>query len=164
MEQFFFSSLLLCTTTRRIWILRQLHNGSFQSIKLNEIPRTKLIRVKRKQTETMFAKADSLEDKDWSCPRFKLWTSQALILDGAETGVLLSDFVEQLSRKGADVPNIYFALLDNACKFPAPVLTQNAKHQRERQLGFFQNMNVRSCKDSTRRAVLRTGLCAIYES
>ena len=41
------SFLLLCITTI-VLILRHLHSRSFQSIELNKIPRTKLIRSKRK--------------------------------------------------------------------------------------------------------------------
>ena len=47
------TSLLLCTTTKRIWNLRQLQNRSFQSIKLNKIPRTKMIRLKGKEQKAV---------------------------------------------------------------------------------------------------------------
>ena len=62
-----------------------------------------------------------------SCPRIKLSNSQTLLLDDAETGVLLSDFAQQLHRKNADVPDIYFTLLDAAGITPTLVLKQNAK-------------------------------------
>ena len=43
-----------------------------------------------------------------SCPHIKLSNSQTLILDGVETGIFLLDFAQQLSRKNADIPDIYF--------------------------------------------------------
>ena len=48
------SSLPLCT--KRVCILRQLRSRSYQSIKLNQIPRTKLIRSRRKQTKNSLPK------------------------------------------------------------------------------------------------------------
>ena len=62
-----------------------------------------------------------------SCPRIKLSNSQSLALDGVETGFFLSDFAQQLRRKNADVPDIYFILLDAAGIFPTLILNQNAK-------------------------------------
>ena len=53
--------------------------------------------------------------------------SQTLILDGVETGIVLSDFAQHLRRKNADVPDIYFILLDAAGISPTPILNQNAK-------------------------------------
>ena len=43
------------------------------------------------------------------------------------TGVFLSDFAQQLGRKNADVPDVYFTLLDAAGVSPIMVLNQNAK-------------------------------------
>ena len=122
-----FSSLLLCATTR-VQILRQLQNRSFQSIKLNKIPRTKLTSLKRK-LKKLYAKADSLVDKILSCPRIRLSETQTLIMDGAETGVLLSDVAHQLRGQNADDPDIYLTLLDSAGISPTLVLNQNAKAQ-----------------------------------
>ena len=53
--------------------------------------------------------------------------SKTLIFDGVETGVLLSDFAQQLRRKTADVPDIYFTLLDVAGLSPTLILSQNSK-------------------------------------
>ena len=44
-----------------------------------------------------------------------------------ETGVLLSDFAQQIRCKNADVPDIYFTLLDAAEISPTLALNQNAK-------------------------------------
>ena len=58
------------------------------------------------------------------------------------------------------VPDIYLTLLDAACISPTLILNQNAKaRERERKLGPFQNLNVRSCKGCTHRVVLLMGLC-----
>ena len=74
----------------------------------------------------LFDKADPLIDKILSCSRIKLSNSQTIILDGVDTGVLISDFPQHLRRKNADVPDIYFTLLDAAGISPSLVLNQNA--------------------------------------
>ena len=75
----------------------------------------------------LFSKADSLVDKILSCPRLKLSNSQTSILDGVKTGIRLSDFAQQLRRKNADVPDIYFTLLNAAGISPTLILNQNNK-------------------------------------
>ena len=75
----------------------------------------------------LFAKADPLRDKILSCSRIKLSNSQTIILDGVDTGVLISDFTLHLRRKNAGVPDIYFILLDAAAISPSLVFNQNAK-------------------------------------
>ena len=70
---------------------------------------------------------DSLIDKILSCSRIKLSNSQTIILDGVDTGVLISDFTLRLRRKDADVPDIYFTLLDAARISPSLIFNQNAK-------------------------------------
>ena len=83
--------------------------------------------LKKEINKNLFSKADSLVDKILSCPRIKLSNSQTLILDGIETEIFLSDFAQQLRRKNADVPDIYFTLLDAAGISPTLILNQNAK-------------------------------------
>ena len=75
----------------------------------------------------LFGKADPLIDKILSCSRIKFSNSQTIILDGVDTGVLISDFTLHLRRKNADVPDIYFTLLDPAGISPSLVFNQNAK-------------------------------------
>ena len=75
----------------------------------------------------LFGKADALIDKILSCSRIKLSNSQTIVLDGVDTGVLISDFTLHLRRKNADVPDIYFTLFDAAGKSPSLVFNQNAK-------------------------------------
>ena len=64
--------------------------------------------LKKEKNKKLFSKADFLVDKILSSPRTKLSNSETLILDRVETGTLLSDFAQQLLRKNADVPDIYF--------------------------------------------------------
>ena len=90
-------------------------------------PANHIYSLKQEINEKLFSKADSLEDKILSCPRIKLSNSQTLFLDGVETGIFLSDFVQQLRRKNADVPDIYFTLLDAAGISPTLNLNQDAK-------------------------------------
>ena len=83
--------------------------------------------LKNEINEKLFSKADSLVEKILSCPRIKLSNSQFLILDGVETGIFLSDFAQQLRRKNADVPDIYFTLLDAAVISHTLILNQDAE-------------------------------------
>ena len=83
--------------------------------------------LKKEIFKKIFSKADSLVDKFLSYPRMKLSNSQTLILDGFATGILLADVAQQLRRKNADVPDIYFILLDAADISPSLILNQNAK-------------------------------------
>ena len=74
-----------------------------------------------------------------SCPRIKLSNSLTLILNGVETGVLLSDFAQQFRRKNAKVPDIYFTLLDAAGTSPTPVLNPREEPVRLSKCGY-QNL------------------------
>ena len=61
-----------------------------------------------------------------------LSTYQALkfsnfFLDGDETRFFLLDFAQQLRRKNADVPGIYFTLFDAAGIYPTLILNQYVK-------------------------------------
>ena len=92
-----------------------------------ENPTYQVDSLKKEINKKLFSKADTLVDKILSCPRIKLSNSQTLILDGVETGIFLSDFAQQLRRKNADIPDIYFTLLDAAGISPTLILNQNAK-------------------------------------
>ena len=80
-----------------------------------------------KLNKKLFGKADALIDKILSCSRIKLSSSQIIILDGVDTGLLISDFTVHMRQKNADVPDIYLTLLDAAGISPSLVLNQNAK-------------------------------------
>ena len=105
-----------------------------QSITKQELPKYKaeqpptyqIDSLKRDINKKLFGKADTLIDKVLSCSRIKLPNSQTLILDGVDTGVLISDFTLHLRRNNVDLPDIYFTLLDAAGISPSLVFNQNA--------------------------------------
>ena len=109
------------------------YKKSTQSVTKQELPKYKAEQPPTYQIDSLnrnkklFGKADSLIDKILSCSRIKLSNSQTIILDGVDTGVLISDFTLHLRRKNADVPDIYFTLLDAAGISPSLVFNQNAK-------------------------------------
>ena len=104
-----------------------------QSVTKQELPKCKAEQPSTYQIDSLnlnkksFGKADPLIDKILSCSRIKFSNSQTIILDGVDTGVLISDFTLHLRRKNADVPDIYFTLLDAAGISPSPVFNQIAK-------------------------------------
>ena len=93
-------------------------------MKLTKIPFIKLT-LQKEINKKLFTKADSLVGKVLSCPRIKLPTSHTLIVDGVETGMLLSDFAQQLRRKNADITT--FTLVDYAGRSLTLVLNHNSK-------------------------------------
>ena len=95
--------------------------------KAEQPPTYKIDSLKRDINKKLFGKADTLLDKILSCLRIKLSNSQTIVLDGVDTGVLISGFTLHLRRKNADVPDIYFTLLDAAGISPSLVFIQNAK-------------------------------------
>ena len=106
-----------------------------QSVTKQELPKNRaeqpptyrIDSLKNDVYKKVFAKADRLIDKISSCSRNRLSISPAKILDGVETGVLISDFTQLLRRKNGDFPDIYFTLLDAAGISPSLVFNQNAK-------------------------------------
>ena len=105
-----------------------------QSVTKQELPKHKaeqpptyqIDSLKRDINKKLFGKADTLIDKILSGSRIKLSNSQTIIMDGVDTGVLISDFTLHLRRKNAHVPDIYFILLDAAGISPSLVFNQNA--------------------------------------
>ena len=95
--------------------------------KAEQTPTYQIDSLKRDINKKLFAKADALTDKILSCSRIKLSNSQTKVLDGVDTGVLISDFTLHLRRKNADVPDIYFTLLDAAGISPSLIFNHNAK-------------------------------------
>ena len=104
-----------------------------QSVTKQELPKYKDEQPPTYQIDSLnlnkklFGKADTLLDKFLSYSRIKLSNSQTIILDGVDTGVLISDLSLHLRRKNADVPDIYFTLLDAVGISPSVVFNQNAK-------------------------------------
>ena len=98
-----------------------------QSVTKQELPKYKAEQPPTYQIDSLnlnkklFGTADTLIDKILSCSRIKLSNSQTIIVDGVDTRVLISDFTQHLRRKNADVPEIYFTLLDAAGISPSLV-------------------------------------------
>ena len=99
----------------------------FPKYQPSQNPTYQIDSFKKEINKKLFSKAHSLVDKNLSCPRIKLSNSQILILHGLGTEIFLSDFVQQLRRKNADVPDIYFTLLGAAGISPTLILNQNTK-------------------------------------
>ena len=95
--------------------------------KTEQPPTYQIDSLKRDINKKLFGKADTLFDKILSCSRIKLSNSQTIILDGVDTGVLISDFTLHLRRKNLDVLYIYFTLLDAAGVSSPLVFSQNVK-------------------------------------
>ena len=74
--------------------------------KTEQPPTYQIDSLNRDINKKLFGKADPLIDKILSSSRIKLSYSQTIILDGVDTGVLISDFTLHLPRKNADVPVI----------------------------------------------------------
>ena len=75
-----------------------------QSVTKQELPKYKteqpptyqIESLKRDLNKKLFGKADTPIDKILSCPRIKLSNSQTIVLDGVDTGVLISVFTQHL--------------------------------------------------------------------
>ena len=108
---------------------------TMQSVTKHELPKYKaeqpptyqIDSQRRDLTKKLFGKADALKDKILSCSCIKLSNSEAKILDGLDTGVLISDITQHLRRRNADVLHIYFTLLDAAGISSSLGFNQNAK-------------------------------------
>ena len=133
-----FPSLTICLDREQfVLVAASVYNKIFitQSVTKREFPKYQpsqnstyqVVSLKKEINKKLFPKADSLADKILSCPRIKLSNSQTLILDGKETGIFLSQFAQQLRRKIADVPDIYFTLIDAAGKSLTLIVNQIAK-------------------------------------
>ena len=114
-----------------VLIPASVYNKSEQSVTKQELPKYKAEQPPTYQIDSLNLNkkhcADSLIDKVLCCSRIKLSNSERIIWDGVDTGVLISDFTLHLRRKNADVPDIYFTLLDAAGISPSLVFNQNAK-------------------------------------
>ena len=124
MEQFV---LVPASVYNKCLITQSVTKQQFPKYQPLQNPTYQIDLLKKEIIKKLFSKADSLVDKVWSCPRIKPSNSQTLGSDGVETRFFLSDFDQQLRRKNADVPDIYFTLLDAAGISPTLILNQNAK-------------------------------------
>ena len=103
--------------------------SALPTYQVEKTPEYQVDSLKKDINKKLFAKADPLVDKLLSSPRIKLSNSNFLLLDGSDTGVSLTDFAQRLRRKNAEIPDIYFTLLDAADITPSLVLNQNAKEK-----------------------------------
>ena len=101
------------------------------------LPTYQIDTPKNETNKKLFAKADSLVDKLFYCPRIKLSISQTLISD---------DSKNSHSSKIADVPGIYFNSIHAAGISRTLAHDQISKPKTEMQLTYFQNLKMRSCK------------------
>ena len=125
----------------------------------DQSPKYQIDSLKKKINKKFIDKSDFSADKVLSCPRINLSKAQTLILDSVETGVLLTDFAQQRSRKNADVPDTYFT---RRCWYISDSCSESKCHsQGDRKLVFLQNINVRSCKKCTHRVVVPMGLWTV---
>ena len=115
-----------------------------QSVTKNELPKYQFSQNPTYRSDSFEKekkinwKIDSSIDKSLSCPRNKLSVSQTLILDGVERRISLLNFAQQLRRKNADAPDIYFILFDAAGLSQTLVLNQIAKAKDRRSWAPFE--------------------------
>ena len=76
--------------------------------------------------KNLISKANSLVDKKLVFSTYQALNFTNFFLDGVKTGISLLDFVQQLVCRNAEVPDIYFILLDAAGIYPTLILSQNA--------------------------------------
>ena len=81
-------------------------NQELPKYQAEQNPTYQIDSLKQEITKKLFVKADSLVDRNLSCPRIKLSNPQTLILDDKKSGILLSHFFKQLHRKNADVRHL----------------------------------------------------------
>ena len=124
MEQFV---LVLASVYNKSVTTQSVTKQESPKYKTEQPPTYKIDSLKGDINKNLFDKADTLIDKILSRSRIKLSSSQMIILDGVDTGVLISDFTLILRRKQVDVADIFFTLLDAAEKSPALVFNQNTK-------------------------------------
>ena len=123
MEQFV---LVFASVYNKSLITQSVTKQELPKYQPSQNPTYQVHSLKNEINKKLFSKADPLVDKLFSCPRIKLSISQTLLLDGVETGISLLDFAQQLRRKNAEFPDIYFTLLDAAGIPPTLILNQNA--------------------------------------
>ena len=124
MEQFF---LVPASVYNKSVTTQSVTKQELPKYKAEQPPTYQIDSLKRDINKKLFGKADTLIDKNLSCSPIKLSNSQTIISASVDTGVLISDFTLPLRRKNADVPDIYFTLLDAARIFPSLVFNQKAK-------------------------------------
>ena len=129
MEQFF---LVPASVYNKRLITQSVTKQELPKYQPSQTPTYQSDSPKNEINRSFLSKADSLVVKILSCPRIKLANSQTSIFDGVETRSFLLDFAQQLPRKNADVPDIYFTLLDALGISLTLILNQNATAKKRR--------------------------------
>ena len=124
MEQF---DVVLASVYNKSLITQSVTKQKLPKYQPSQNPTYQVDSLKKEINKKLFSKADPLVDKIFSFQRIRFSNSQTLILGGVETGIFLLDFAQQLRQKNADIPDIYFTLLDAAGISPTLILNQNAK-------------------------------------
>ena len=101
------------------------YNKSALSVRKQELPKYKaeqpptyqIDSFKKEINKNLFSKADPLKDKILSCSRIKLSNSQTIILDGVDTGVLISDVTLHLRRKKRRRSRHFFLLYSTLLEY-----------------------------------------------
>ena len=107
MQSLHLPSLIICLDMEQfVLVPASVYNKSVttQSVTKQELPKYKAEQpptyqfdsLKSDISKKLFSKADTLIDKILSCSRIKLSNSETIILDGVDTGRLISDFTLHL--------------------------------------------------------------------
>ena len=167
MQSLHHPSLIICLVNEQfVLVPASVYNKSVttQSLTKQELPKYQpsqkptyqVDSLKKEMNKKLFSKADFLVDKILSCPRIKLSNSQILILDGVVTGIFLLDFPQQLHRNNADIPDIYFTLLEAAGISPTLIVNQNSKATERGSWVHFKIWTSEAAK------AVHTGWCCFY--
>ena len=124
MEQFV---LVPASVYNKRWITQSVKKQELPKSQPSQNPTYQIVSLKEEMNKKLFSKVDSLLNKILSGPRIKLSNSQILFLDEVKTGIFLLDFVQQLSRTNADIPDVCFTLFDATGISPTLILNQNAE-------------------------------------
>ena len=124
MEQFV---LVPASVYNKSMITQSVTKQELPKFRPSQNPTCRFDSLKKEMSKKVFSKGDTLVDKNLSCARIKFPNSPTLISDDVKTGISLLGFAQQVRRKNADVPDIYFILLDLAGISPTLIPNQNAK-------------------------------------
>ena len=124
MEQFVLIPLSVYSSSNRSTIVTK---QELPKYKPEQTPTYHKGTLKKEINQQLSTSASPLVNKILESPRIKLSNSNILILDGIETGVLLTDFAHRLKRKNVAIPDIYVTLLDAVSITPNLVVNSHAK-------------------------------------
>ena len=109
MEEFVLVPASVCNKSLIAQSITKQEHPKYQS---SQNPTCQIDSLKEEINRELFSEADSLVDESLFCPCIKLSNLQSFIFDDVETGIYLMDSAQRLRRTNANVPDIYFSLLD----------------------------------------------------